>query len=64
MKPNRTDVENEIEGLLCFEDRNWNRNRFKIVKRLDMHCKYYAFQNELTSTRFGKNSGSNIKENF
>ena len=64
MKPNRTDVENEIEGLLCFEDRNWNRNRFKIVKRLDLHCKYYAFQNELTSTGFGKNSGSNFQENF
>ena len=64
MKPNRTDVENEIEGLLCFEDRNWNRNRFKIVKRLDMHCKYYAFKNELTSTGFGKNSGSNFLEIF
>ena len=29
-----------------------------------MHCKYYAFQNELTSTGFGKNSGSNFLEIF
>ena len=47
MKPNRTDVENEIEGLLCFEA---GIETVSKSKRLALPCKYHLFRNDFQNS--------------